>query len=89
MSDKKSASGWFYLVIAVFIIGLFFWAIFTAEGKGYEEGQIDALSGNVKYCKVVQSDGSVQWELIKEGTKCLEQDSLTDQSKPTPERIGE
>jgi uncharacterized membrane protein YGL010W len=57
--------GWSF-IIGLFIgmiLGVILWGwIFDPIGTGYKQGQVDALTGNIKYELVTQSDSTKIWE---------------------------
>ena len=48
-----------------FLIGVF-WTHFVMDKDVYKNGQVDALSGNIKYELVEHKDGTKTWEKIEE-----------------------
>lgn len=53
-----------WLILAMVFVSLI-GGYFTGSGIGYRDGQIDALTGNIKYELVTQPDSTRTWEEIK------------------------
>ena len=53
----------FTMIIGAYLFGLFL-GLFMINDD-YEQGQIDALSGNIKYELITNPDSSRTWEEIK------------------------
>ena len=53
----------FGIVLFIFLV---VWNNITFEKKGYKQGQIDAINGNIKYELVEQPDRTTKWKEIKE-----------------------
>jgi hypothetical protein len=49
------------IVLGIILLGV----IVNIAGTTYEDGQIDALTGNVKYHLVINPDSTKTWESIK------------------------
>jgi len=55
-----------FIILGVFIGAIVMWVLLVVLGDTYEKGQIDALSGTVKYELVKQDNDSVQWQRIED-----------------------
>jgi len=55
-----------FIISGVFIGAIVMWILLVVLGYTYEKGQIDALSGTVKYELVKQDNDSVQWQRIED-----------------------
>jgi hypothetical protein len=58
------------LIIAIFFfvtfLGMVAYVIYANYHEGYKKGQIDALSGNVKYELKENEQGETTWQEIKD-----------------------
>lgn len=52
-------------IIIGMILGIFFMTLFVSD-KMYKKGQVDALTGKVKYELMVNDDSTRTWKLIEE-----------------------
>lgn len=52
-------------IVGIFIGMLLMVILINAAGNTYKRGQIDALTGNVKYELVTNSDKTSSWKKIK------------------------
>jgi len=55
--------------VGTFFIGLIFGVVFTilfihASHSSYMDGQIDALTGDIKYELITNEDQTMSWEVI-------------------------
>ena len=53
-----------FIISGVFIGDIMMFLLLIGLGDTYKDGQIDALSGTVKYELVKQDNDSVQWQRI-------------------------
>lgn len=66
MNNDNFGAGFFGGFILGAVIGIILWAVFFNPIKeGYKRGQVDALTGNIKYELVTQPDSTKTWEEIK------------------------
>ena len=52
------------LFVAGMLLGIFVWHIITSGD--YKQGQVDALTGKIRYELIVNEDSTKTWERIEE-----------------------
>ena len=57
---KDIISGVLMLMLIIASIGIT--THYVGKEKGYKQGQIDAINGNLKYELITQPDGTTKWE---------------------------
>lgn len=55
----------FFLLVIIFMSIIFFFIYSILVAGDYKRGQVDAITGNIKYEKVTHEDETVTWEEIK------------------------
>uniref|UniRef100_A0A6M3IU41 Uncharacterized protein n=1 Tax=viral metagenome TaxID=1070528 RepID=A0A6M3IU41_9ZZZZ len=60
--------GFLAILTVLTIVGYIFWMCFDIYDIGYKYGQVDSLTGKVKYELVEHLDKTKEWKKIKDKT---------------------